>query len=324
MKALLFALLVAHGIAHFVGFAVPWRLLASPEMPYKTTILHGRLDVGAVGIRVVGVLWLVTGATMIAAGAAWLIAWSDPVVWTLGALGASLVLCVAEWPLTRIGLAVNVAVLIAMPYMAERRWHEQSWRALRQLGDPGAANVQPLSDERLAGLPPPVARYFRRVLPAGAGEITGVELAQTGEMFVGNAWRPLTAVQRFTTKPPGFVWDARVRMAPLVTVNVRDAYLHGFGSMQASALAAIPIVNQAGARELDAGALHRYFAEAVWFPTALLPGPHVSWSHIDDGLSVATFTDAHTCVALEFRFNQAGDVTEVFAADRFAETNGRY
>jgi hypothetical protein len=322
MKALLFALLVAHGVAHFVGFAVPWRLLASPEMPYKTTVLNGRIDLGGVGIRTVGALWLVVGATMIAAGAAWLLSWPAPMRWTIGSVLASLVLCVVEWPLTRIGLTVNVGLLIAMPLVAQRSWNQQTMRALTQLGDPRTDGLR--SDARAEDLPAPAARYFRRALPAGAGEITGVDLAQTGEMFVGNAWRSMTAVQRFTTNPPGYVWDARVRMAPLVAVNVRDMYAHGTGSMRASALAAIPIVNQAGTPELDAAALHRYFAEAVWFPTALLPGSRVSWSPLDDRRAIATLTDAHTRVSLEFRFDEAGDVTEVFARDRFAESHGRY
>jgi hypothetical protein len=35
-------------------------------------------------------------------------------------------------------------------------------------------------------------------------------------------------------------------------------------------------------------------------------------------------TDHRTTVSLEFRFNDDGDVTEIFAPDRYAEDNGRY
>jgi hypothetical protein len=64
------ALLLAHGIAHVPGFAVPWRLLSTPEMPYTTTILAGRWDVGAIGIRGVGIAWLTAGVTFVAAAVA--------------------------------------------------------------------------------------------------------------------------------------------------------------------------------------------------------------------------------------------------------------
>ena len=323
MNALLCALLVAHGVAHLAGFAVPWRLVESDEMPYKTTVLGGRIDLGPTGIRVMGVLWLAAGVATMAAGSAWLLRWADPVPLTIGVAAASLVLCLVEWPLTRIGLAVNLVLLIAMPLAAERNWREQSRQALTVLVDSQRRSPR-VEAARVDGLPPPVARYFRRVLPAGARTIASVELSQTGEMFVGNAWRPLAATQRFTTNPPGFVWDARVTMAPLVAVNVRDMYVHGTGSMRASALAAVPVVNQRGTPELDAAALHRYFAEAVWFPTALLPSARVTWSAVDDHRAAAVLVDQHTRVRLEFRFDDAGDVTEVFARDRFAESNGRY
>lgn len=46
--------LLLHGVAHLVGFAVPWRLVRSEEVPYKTTILSGTVDVGDVGIRILG------------------------------------------------------------------------------------------------------------------------------------------------------------------------------------------------------------------------------------------------------------------------------
>jgi hypothetical protein len=100
VKLFLFALLVVHGIAHLVGFVVPWRLLVSADMPYKTTILAGRLDVGANGIRLVGVLWLLVGAMTIGAGMAWLVNWPDPIVLTAAAILFSLALCIVGGSLT--------------------------------------------------------------------------------------------------------------------------------------------------------------------------------------------------------------------------------
>lgn len=43
--------LAAHGIAHLVGAAVSWRLVASPDVPHHTSVLNGRLNVGDAGIR---------------------------------------------------------------------------------------------------------------------------------------------------------------------------------------------------------------------------------------------------------------------------------
>ena len=58
MRVALAALLIVHGVAHLVGFVVPWKLVSTVEMPYRTTILGGMADVGDVGARTLGVIWL--------------------------------------------------------------------------------------------------------------------------------------------------------------------------------------------------------------------------------------------------------------------------
>jgi hypothetical protein len=178
----------------------------------------------------------------------------------------------------------------------------------------------------LENVPPIVARYFQRVLREGQPLVASAELVQDAEFFVGNKWSPLQATERFTTTPPGFVWDARIQTAPLMPVYVRDSYIGGSATMHGEFMALYPIVDQAHRRELDAGALLRYFAEAVWFPTALLPGPNVKWQAVGDRgdlTALAALTDSHTTVSLTFRFNDAGDVIEM-QGNRFAESNGRY
>ena len=127
-------LLAAHGIAHLVGFAVPWRLLSSPEMPFKTTLLAGRVDVGDAGIRVVGVLWLLIAIGMVAsaAGLALHAQWAESMV--LPVVLVSLVLCLFELPQARIGLALNVGLVLMFLLhpttgTGAMRWQRQSEEA---------------------------------------------------------------------------------------------------------------------------------------------------------------------------------------------------
>jgi hypothetical protein len=113
MRFALSLLLIAHGVAHVVGFVVPWKLISMPEMPYRTTVFRGGVDLGHAGIRLVGLLWL-----GLAVGFA---AWGVSIVlnrpWHTAALalvGASLVLCAAQWPETRLGVAVNLFLLATL------------------------------------------------------------------------------------------------------------------------------------------------------------------------------------------------------------------
>jgi hypothetical protein len=59
MRFVLAALLIVHGVAHAVGFVVPWKLVSTAEVPYKTTIPGGMCDVGDAGARALGIVWLV-------------------------------------------------------------------------------------------------------------------------------------------------------------------------------------------------------------------------------------------------------------------------
>ena len=114
MRFVLAFLLVAHGIAHLVGFVSSWKVATLAEVPYKTTVFSGHLDVGDAGIRVMGLLWLLAALAFLitAVGVATETGWA--VRFTLVAVIASLLLCVAGWPDARIGVAVNVGLLLLL------------------------------------------------------------------------------------------------------------------------------------------------------------------------------------------------------------------
>jgi len=102
--------LALHGFAHLVGFVVTWRIATLEEMPYKTTLLAGRVDVRDRGIRGIGILWLVAAVGFFVAGAAviLLLPWWIPFTFCVAVF--SLVLCVLGWPDSKIGVFVNVGI----------------------------------------------------------------------------------------------------------------------------------------------------------------------------------------------------------------------
>lgn len=114
MRFALAFLLVAHGVAHLVGFVSSWKLATLAELPYKTTVFSGRVDVGDAGIRVMGVLWLLAALTFLVAAFAVATETGWAVRFTLAAAMASLILCVVGWPDARIGVAVNVGLALLL------------------------------------------------------------------------------------------------------------------------------------------------------------------------------------------------------------------
>jgi hypothetical protein len=122
MRIALALLMALHGIAHLPGFLVPWKLTQSADLPYTTTLLAGRVDVGGGGIRAVGVLWLLTAMAFVAAAFATWTARSGWLPLATGCALVSLVLSVLSLPAARIGVGVNVVVLAWLLLGAQLGW----------------------------------------------------------------------------------------------------------------------------------------------------------------------------------------------------------
>ena len=167
-------------------------------------------------------------------------------------------------------------------------------------------------------MPPGVRRYFEAALRDGQRLIHSANLAQRGEFLVRppRGWYPFVATEHFSARPPGFLWNARIRLAPGLAVRVRDSLLDGRGSMRATLLRVVRLAAAEGTPEMAAGALHRFLAEAVWLPTALLPGPGILWTELDDDSARVSLTVGATTVHLDVHFGPDDLVQRVFAADR--------
>jgi hypothetical protein len=118
------------------------------------------------------------------------------------------------------------------------------------------------------------------------------------------------------TRRPGFDWDGRVAMMPGLTVRVHDAYVAGEGILHAAVLGLFAVVNLHGTRAVAAGEIMRFFAEAAWYPTALLPSQGVHWEAIDARSARATLVDGALTVSMLFRFSAAGVIETVQAEAR--------
>lgn len=181
--------------------------------------------------------------------------------------------------------------------------------------------------ESFTGLPTPVARYFRHVLTDGQALVDVARIEQSGRLRTSIAtdrWSPFTASQLVVPSAKGFLWDARVALPLATHVRVLDSYIAGAGSGRVSILSAVAVASEAGAPALNSGALHRYLAEGVWIPTALLPQAGVVWTPIDEHSALATLTNRGTRVSLEFRFNDIGEVTAIYSDGRFGKFDGEY
>ena len=236
-------------------------------------------------------------------------------------------------------LGVLVVVVLALRAVGANRWAElirthtsplESGRVDAQSPAQGRPPAQARFDARyhiseLEGLPAPVQRCFRAALTDGQQIIAAASIEMAGTINMSASaeqWKPFTSHQRVVTSVsgsrPGFLWDAQVNMLPGIPARVEDSYIAGQGQLIAKLLGLFTVAEARGGGELARGEFMRYFAEAAWYPTALLPSQGVRWQAVDDASANATIVDGPIILTLLFRFNDAGLITSVHAESRGA------
>jgi hypothetical protein len=181
--------------------------------------------------------------------------------------------------------------------------------------------------QTLDRLPAPVSRYLENALPPRTRSLCLARYAQTGTLRADarrGRWMPFTATEVIGANTAEFQWTARVMVAPLIHLQVVDSLLGGVGGGTVALLSALPLGSTSNRIELSSGSLHRFLAEAVWYPSALLPSERLAWTSIDDSRALAALTVGELTVSLEFRFGADDTVTGIYTPARWGSFDGGY
>ena len=195
--------------------------------------------------------------------------------------------------------AIIIAVVVGRPaalLYGSRRWRTRT-QELRARLEAARVPLRPRAVDfrELEGLPAPVQRYLRAALKEGRPLVSAVSVEHTGTFNLserGEQWRPFTSTQRVVTQRPGFVWDGRITMLPGIAVRVHDAYVAGEGILHPALFGLVTLADMRDTGgDVARGELMRFFAEAAWYPTALLPSQGVRWESLDNHSAKATLID---------------------------------
>jgi hypothetical protein len=221
-------------------------------------------------------------------------------------------------------LCLLAATAVGLSAYGSKRWAD-TLRTLTGRLEAGRVEAKPsparFDSRELEGLPAPVQRYFRAALQEGQPIITAVTIELAGSINLSATearWKPFTSWQRVVTRRPGFLWDAQVSMLPGGVVRVVDGYIVGEGLLHAAVLGLFTVADIRGGGEIARAEFMRFFAEAVWYPTALLPSQGVRWEAVDDASANAAIVDGPLTLTLLFRFNDAGLIDSFRAEARGA------
>jgi hypothetical protein len=216
------------------------------------------------------------------------------------------------------GLAAAVTAGLSL---AARRERQAAANLTREL-DASARRAATVfaANRSLNSLPAPVQRYLRLAMPEAPAHLSRVWLRQRGALRTGTraaSWLRFTAEHQVAPRAVGFVWNARVALFPGAHLRVLDSLIDGRGAGRVSLMSVLRLSAAAGDLQMNSGSVHRFLAEAVWYPSALLPSARLCWSPIDDHRALATLTTGDVGVSLEFRFNAAGEAILVCTPGRW-------
>ncbi|TDE17991.1 DUF6920 family protein [Dyadobacter psychrotolerans] len=178
---------------------------------------------------------------------------------------------------------------------------------------------KPFSYQQLDGLPVPVQKYFKHVLPEGRPAIQSVRMLQKGQFKtdIKKDWIDIEGEQYVTTQKPGFVWKGKTYM-----FSARDMYLKGKGKLVVDLFSFYRLQKGEGPK-YDEGELLRWLGESVCYPTNLLPGDNLVWFPIDDESAQLIYYYKGISLSYNILFNSKNEIermeTQRYMADKNKE-----
>ncbi len=203
-----------------------------------------------------------------------------------------------------------IAVVTIVTTFGEEWFNRHVRKEIDQLNkDSGNGEMNTATQEMLEKLPPAIQRYLIYIQILNKPIPRTIQLVQEGTFKRSQeaGWIPFNATQYVTLDPPGFLWLAKMKMAPFTTLTVRDRFMNGMGSMKVKLLSVFSVVHEESS-VIDQGALVRYLGEMVWFPYGFL-SPYITWKSIDHHTVHATLTVGELSVTGIFHINDTGEIT---------------
>jgi len=310
VRIIFLILLILHGLIHLMGFFKAYDIAEIEALKLPISQITGLAWAG------VAVLFLFAAADYLM-GIDW---W-----WIPAAIGvlSSQVLVIMYWQDAKFGSIANAIILIAC-LIGYGQWNFQKMvnKERSEFVSSVSEHALPSLAKSITALPNPVQRWLKRSDISDQGWISTVKFSQRGRMKItpDGSWLPVKARQLVRIANPGFLWIAEVEAAPYIYLAGRDKYMEGRGHMLIKLLSLLPVADAKGP-EIDQGAMLRYLAEMVWYPSAAM-APYIRWTSIDDRTAKASMSYGGITASGTFSFGKEGAVTG-FKALRYYSREGK-
>jgi hypothetical protein len=251
-----------------MGFLAYWPLANISELPYKTTLLSGRWNVGEGGMRLFALAWLLAALGFIAAGLA--LAFGRP-AWApllLATAVFSLLLCILDWSAAFRGVWIDIALLLLLVPVFGLRVKPAPFPPFTGQANP--PEMVPLP----SGLPAPVERYYRQVYGDQVPRITSAVMTGRGTLrFMGVTLPARLRFSHIAGQDYRHYIEATFFGFPVFKVD--ETYLDGHSRLN---LPFGVVENDPG---VDSAANQGLWAESLAFPAIFITDPRLRWEARD-------------------------------------------
>ena len=213
-----------------------------------------------------------------------------------------------------IALLLGLMALVVMR-LVDLRADRAEWDRLAAL-QPDTPKI--FAPEMVADLPEPARRYFGYMIRPGAPLLPVAEIAMRGQFSLGTKETPNDQpmeARQILAAPEGFVWSMRTRGGMPVSGSDSGSWTRFriFGL--------VPVARLGGNPDHTRSAFGRYAAEAtIWAPAALLPGPGITWSAVDEDTARVSITHGALEQAVDVTVDADGRPVEV-CFQRWSDAN---
>ena len=273
LAIILIVFAVIHGLIHLMGFAAYWPLVKIDQLPYKTTLLSGRWEVGPGGMRLYSLLWLLAGLGFVVAALA--LAFGQG-FWAPLMLGSAL-LSLLTW----IDVAFLLVLLVVFGFRVQPQpFPAYTASAIAPAAAPVAAPVAapqtvPLPD----GLPAPVERFYRLVYGDQIPVYHSAVMTGRGSVrFMGVTMPARLRFTHLSGQDYRHYIETTFYGVPLLKVNER--YVAGQSRLE---LPFGVVENDPG---VNSAANQGLWGETFAYPAYLLTDPRATWEAVDDHSAV--------------------------------------